>query len=213
MKQTTLDCIRQNTPSNTDDEAQLIVLEKHIVNEDRRAKEAKKRSERQRKFRNKQLKKLEATVSKLRTKLNTQRQKYKRVKKQLKKIIKSVEKTPKTRIAEMSEDVTKKKELVKKALFGEVIKIQLEENYSQIKSHEEKKKFKQAISGKIVDKYKLWRIQNKALTYIKYKKAGHNQIKEKATKAKTKVQSLVQEFLEDDANQSSSIRKERICVL
>lgn len=107
MKQTTLDCIRQNTPSNTDDEAQLIVLEKHIVNEDRRAKEAKKRSERQRKFRNKQLKKLEATVSKLRTKLNTQRQKYKRVKKQLKKVM--LKKTPKTRIAEMSEDVTKKR--------------------------------------------------------------------------------------------------------
>ncbi|KAF5294683.1 hypothetical protein FQA39_LY02815 [Lamprigera yunnana] len=41
----------------------------------------------------------------------------------------------------MSEDITKKKELVKKALFGEVIKIQLEENYTKLKTHEERKKF------------------------------------------------------------------------
>lgn len=110
--------------------------------------------------------------------------------------IKSVEKSPKTSIEEMSEDITKRKELVKNALFGEVIKIQLEDNYSKIKNHDEKPMFKQAVSGKVVDKYKLWRIQNKALTY---KKTGRNQTK-KTTKAKMKVQELVWEFLEDDAN-------------
>ena len=210
LKHTTHNFIRQNTPSSTDDEMQQIVPEMQQivperqqivpqipdVNEDRRAQEAKKRSERQRKLRNKQLRKMEATVSKLKNKLKTHRQKYKRVKKQLKKVIKSVEKTPKTRIEEMSEDLTKKKELVKKALFGEVIKIQLEENYSNIKTHEEKTKFKQAISGKVVDKYKLWRIQNKALTY---KKTGHNKTK-KETKAKINVREMVREFLQDDAN-------------
>ncbi|KAF5286850.1 hypothetical protein FQA39_LY00383 [Lamprigera yunnana] len=88
---------------------------------------------------------MKAIVSKLKTKLNTQRQKYKRVKKQLKKVVKYIEKTPKTRIEDMSEDITKKKELVKKALFGEVIKIQLEENYTKLKTHEERKKINQDI--------------------------------------------------------------------
>ncbi|KAG5884175.1 hypothetical protein JTB14_034714 [Gonioctena quinquepunctata] len=155
LKNITDNFVRQNTPSTTDDEAQPIVGEliRSIVNEDRRANEAKRRSERQRKFRNKQLKEMKAMVSKLKTKLNNQRQKYRRVKRQLKKVVKSVEKTPKIRIEEMSEDITKKKELVKKALFGEVIKIQLEENYTKIKSHEDKIKFKLAISGNVVDKY------------------------------------------------------------
>ncbi|KAK9875372.1 hypothetical protein WA026_007767 [Henosepilachna vigintioctopunctata] len=141
LKQTTDNFISQNTPLPIEDEIKPIVNEAitHVINEDRRAKEAKRRSERQRKSRNMEIKKMKAIVSKLKTKLNTQRQKYKRVKKQLKKVIKSVEKTPKTRIEDMSEDMTKKKELVKKVLFGEVIKTQLEENYTTLKTHEEKK--------------------------------------------------------------------------
>ncbi|KAF2893851.1 hypothetical protein ILUMI_12324 [Ignelater luminosus] len=67
------------------------------------------------KIENKQLKKMNDVMSKL----NSQRQKYKRIKKQFKKAIKSVEKIPKTSIEDISEDVTKKKELVTKALFGE----------------------------------------------------------------------------------------------
>lgn len=170
LKQTTHNFMQQNTPPNTDDELGSVEI-RPIINEDQRAKEAKKRSEKQRKYRNKELKRMQAVVSKLKTKLNSQRQKYKRVKKKLKKVVKSAEKTPKTRIEEMSKDVAKKKELVKKALFGEVIKNQLEENYTKIKNHSDKKKFKQALSGNLVDKYKLWRIQNKAVTY---KKTGHN---------------------------------------
>ncbi|KAF9407697.1 hypothetical protein HW555_012370 [Spodoptera exigua] len=147
---------------------------------------------------------MKAIVSKLKTKLNTQRQKYKRVKKQLKKVIKSVEKTPKTRIEDMSEDITKKKELVKKALFGEVIKTQLEENYTKLKTHEERKKFKQVISGNLVDKYKLWRIKNKAVTY---KKTGHNLTNKKINKSKTIIQGLVQKFFEDDSNSRQAAGK------
>ncbi|KAF5303119.1 hypothetical protein FQA39_LY10126 [Lamprigera yunnana] len=145
LKQTTNNFIRQNTSPPTDDEIQPIIREENrpVINEDQRPKEAKKRSERQRKSRNRKLKKMKAIVSKLKTKLNTQRQKYKRVKKQLKKVVKSIEKTPKTRIEDMSEDITKKKELVKKALFGEVTKIQLEENYTKLKTREERKKFNQ----------------------------------------------------------------------
>lgn len=68
LKQIAQNLICPNTPSATDDEMQLKVSEKHIVNENRRGKEAKKKSEIQRKFRKKQLIKMEATVSKLRTK-------------------------------------------------------------------------------------------------------------------------------------------------
>lgn len=107
---------------------------------------------------------MKSVISDLKTNLNTQRQKYRRVKKQLNKAIKSVEKTPKTRIEELSEDVTRKRELIKKALFAEVMKIQLEENYEKGKSQKEKREFRQVISGSVVDKYKLWRIKNKAVT-------------------------------------------------
>lgn len=206
LKQTTNNFIRQNSPPLTDDEIQLIINEeiRPVINEDQRAKEAKKRSERQRKSRNKEIKKMKAIVSKLKTKLNTQRQKYKRVKKQLKKVITSVEKTPKTRIEDMSEDITKKKELVKKALFGEVIKTQLEENYTKLKTHEERNKFKQVISGNLVDKYKLWRIKNKAVTY---KKTGHNLTNKKINKSKIIIQGLVQKFFEDDSNSRQAAGK------
>lgn len=204
LKSNTRNFVRQNTPPSTDDEAQPVVGEliMPIVNEDQRANEAKKRSERQRKFRNKQHKKMKAKVSKLISKLNNQRQKYRRVKRQLKKVVKSVEKSPKTRIEEMSEDINKKKDLVKKALFGEVLKVQLEENYSKIRSYEDKRKFKQAISGNVVDKYKLWRMPNKAVTF---KKTGQNQQKKK--NLKVKVQSLVEQFLEEDSNSRQAAGK------
>ncbi|KAK9869291.1 hypothetical protein WA026_003044 [Henosepilachna vigintioctopunctata] len=87
LKQTTDNFISQNTPPPIEDEIKPIVNEAitHVINEDRRAKEAKRRSEWQRKSRNMEIKKMKAIVSKLKTKLNTHRQKYKRVKKQLKK--------------------------------------------------------------------------------------------------------------------------------
>lgn len=161
--------IRQNTPSTTDDEERRVAPEDNrpIVNYNSRAKEAKRRSDKQRKERNKQIKKIAAEISRLRTKLNSQHQKYKRAKRKLKHAIKSAEKTPKTRIEQMSEDVTKKKKIVKEALFGEALKIQLEENYAKTKSR--RKKSLKVITGKKVDKYKLWRIKNKAETKSKSK--------------------------------------------
>ena len=140
LNRTTNNFIHQHTPSTTDDERPPIVSENDtpIMNLNERAKEAKKRSIRQREKRNKQLRKMKAKILTLKTKLNTQRQKYKRAQEKLKKTVKSSEKTLETRIKEMSADVTKRKELAKKALFGEVIKIQLEENYAKIKSHKKK---------------------------------------------------------------------------
>ncbi|KAF5295077.1 hypothetical protein FQA39_LY13228 [Lamprigera yunnana] len=116
-------------------------------------------------------------------------QRPKEAKKRTKKVVKSIEKTPKTRIEDLSEHITKKKELVKKALFGEVIKIELEENYTKLKTHEESKKFNQGISGNLVDKYKLWRIKNKAVTY---KKTGHNVTNKKSNSQNGKKNTYVE---------------------
>lgn len=49
-------------------------------------------------------------------------------------------------------------------------------------------KKKQAIYEKVVDKYKLWRIQNQILPD---KKTRYNQIKKNATKAKIKMQKMI----------------------
>lgn len=200
MNQNTNHSLCQNIPSTSNEEGPPMVLVKNrpvIINEDQRAKEARRRSQRQRKNRNKQLKKMKTIITKLKTKLNTERQKYKRIARKLKKVKKSVENTPKMRIEEMSEDVSKKKELVQTALFGEVMKTQLEENYAKIKSHKEKMKFKQSISGGIVENYKLWKFKNKVLTY---KKTRNNLSKSKTKNRKMQLQSLVEQFLEDDAN-------------
>lgn len=194
------DFIRQNSPPSTGDEAEDLAI--HVNRpaadciENQRALEAKRRSLRQRKRRNKQIKKMNDVIAKLKTKLNSQRQKYKRVKQQLKKVVKSAEKTPKTRIEAMSEDVTKKRELVKKALFGEVMKMQLEENFAKTRNYKDKAEFRKVISGKVVDKYKIWTIKNKAVTY----KKTRPQLDKKKRNLKLKMQSLVQEFFEDDAN-------------
>ncbi|KAK9880380.1 hypothetical protein WA026_010263 [Henosepilachna vigintioctopunctata] len=69
LKQTTDNFISQNTPPPIEDEIKPIVNEAitHVINEDRRAKEAKRRSEWQRKSRNMEIKKMKAIVIELKT--------------------------------------------------------------------------------------------------------------------------------------------------
>lgn len=50
---------------------------------------------------------------------------------------KNVEHTPKTKIVKLLDDHDQKKEVVKKALFGDVISKQLKENYSTVKHQRE----------------------------------------------------------------------------
>ena len=76
-----------------------------------------------------------------------------------------------------------KKELVKKALFGEVLQTQLSANYSELKTHKDRTNFKRVVAGHIVNKYKLWRFKNKC---ISFKTMGHNKSKQVGKNKKRK---------------------------
>lgn len=54
----------------------------------------------------------------------------------------------------MLEEPDQRKEVVKKALFGDVISKQLKENYSTLKRTKEKQIFKKVVTGSIVQKYR-----------------------------------------------------------
>lgn len=108
--------------------------------------------------------------------------------------------TPNTKLQKMAESPEFRKELVKKALFGEVLKEQLQENFSEMKTRTKKKNFTKIVSGKLVDKYKLWRIENSGvLTYkrVKNAKLSHGLRKNKLSDECAK--SVVQ-FYENDSN-------------
>ncbi|GBP23582.1 hypothetical protein EVAR_80198_1 [Eumeta japonica] len=60
----------------------------------------------------------------------------------------------------MADNPESRKDLVKKALFGEVLKQQIEDNFSEMKTVKEKRLLTKMVAGKIVDKYKLWRMNN-----------------------------------------------------
>ncbi|CAG9790206.1 unnamed protein product [Diatraea saccharalis] len=72
------------------------------------------------------------------------------------KMKKNVEDTPKTKILKMLEEPDQKKEVVKKALFGDVITKQLQQNYSTLKRTKDRQIFKKVITGSIVQKYRQW---------------------------------------------------------
>lgn len=181
---------RQATTSRTNVDQNLtsnMPLDPCQVNfEILRVKEAKKRCERQRKLRLKQIKDKDETIRHLKAKIHAQNKKYNRLQK---KKISTKNPTPKTKIELMAENENEKRELVKKALFGEIMEAQLLENYSFMKTQNEKRNFKQIVSGKIVEKYKVWRFKARGLTY---KKLGYNKTVSKPKPLNKKVQEMVQ---------------------
>lgn len=198
----------QTTPPCSDNEVDVPIQQENRVpldfrnanNESLRLKEAKKRQERKRKLRLKQIKEKDETIRKLKAKMHAQNKKYNRLKKKfLKKTL-----TPKSKIELMAEKENEKRELVKKALFGEIMEAQLIENYSGMKTQQEKRNFQQIVSGKIVDKYKLWRLRTQGLTY---KQLGHNKTASKPKTINKRVQEMVLEFYEDDSNSRQSAGK------
>nr|CAI5831925.1 unnamed protein product [Callosobruchus analis] len=69
-------------------------------------------------------------------------------------------------------DPSQSKELVKKALFGEVMQEQIGKNYYlKAATRQEKSCYKKLLSGPTADKYKLWRLGSSAITY---KRLGYN---------------------------------------
>ncbi|VEN45539.1 unnamed protein product, partial [Callosobruchus maculatus] len=115
----------------------------HIA--DRRVQEAKRRSWKQRKLRSRQIKQKDAYIFELKKKIKSQRQKYKRLKEKTKNDSK-VQISPKTQIENMAKDPKQHGAVVKKAIFGEVLKMQIEQNYVKLKRNEEKATFKKTIT-------------------------------------------------------------------
>nr|CAI5831926.1 unnamed protein product [Callosobruchus analis] len=88
-------------------------------------------------------------------------------------------------------DPSQSKELVKKALFGEVMQEQIGKNYYlKAATRQEKSCYKKLLSGPTADKYKLWRLGSSAITY---KRLGYNKSR---TETKGQRNTVVQRFYE-----------------
>ncbi|XP_049876011.1 uncharacterized protein LOC126377838 [Pectinophora gossypiella] len=202
----------ENTPPSSDDEsirepvAPELLIYNENVNDDLRQVEAKRRSLIQRKERNKLLQKKCQIIANLKKKLNTQLKKYSRLKKKIKKSKNLL--TPKSKIEQLAEDPNQRREIVKKALFGEVLEAQITENISKAKTHQEKSNFKQLLSGPNVEKYKLWRYSSSSLTHKKFRpRIPKKNLKDK----RNRVVQMVQRFYEDDSNSRAAAGKKE-CI-
>lgn len=160
--------------------------------------------------RRRRAKKLQAeTMKKKDKKIEDLRKKLAKYKKRLLRMAKTKEnniiETPFTKLQKMSDTAEGRQDLVKKAFFGEVLKEQLKDNYSTLKTRIDKNIFTKAISGSKVEKYKLWRNSSGMLSYKRVKKAKLNPslVALKQTR-KDKISkeciTSVQYFYEDDAN-------------
>ncbi|KAF9798760.1 hypothetical protein SFRURICE_021557, partial [Spodoptera frugiperda] len=109
-----------------------------------RKKEATKRRKKFNREGNEKIARLEKKLEKYKKRLARFKSKNK----------KNVEDTPKTKMLKMLEEPDQRKEVVKKALFGDVISKQLKENYSTLKRTKEKQIFKKVVTGSIVQKYR-----------------------------------------------------------
>lgn len=196
--------MRCSTPPASDDEMHAHIAPEN--EENRRRREAQNRSQRQRRLRIKEIKEKDKLICALKSKLNSQRQKYRRFKNKMKKDRSFV--TPKSKIQQMAEDPQQKNELVKKALFGEVMQTQISLNISSATTHQDRSNFKRFLAGKIVDKYKLWRHNNVGFTY---KNLGHNKTKPVGSNDKQKLRNVVQTFYEDDSNSRQAAGKKE-CI-
>ncbi|KAK9892593.1 hypothetical protein WA026_020975 [Henosepilachna vigintioctopunctata] len=172
----------QNTPSSEDE----IIPEVPLLNKEREA-EARRRSIVQRKKRNSMLKRKDLLIANLKKKLASEQQKNRRLKQRMIKKKKAV--TPKSKILEMAEDPNQKAELIKKALFGEVIQKQILD--TKIKTQLNKTCLKTILSSPLTHKYKIWRLGNNAITY---KKMGFNRTKYEAKQNKKRVEEIIHQF-------------------
>lgn len=125
------------------------------------------------------------------------------------------EETPNTKLTRMCDTPETRTDLVKKALFGEVLNKQLKENYAGLRTQKEKDIFGRVVSGAIVKKYKLWRVQNSAISYKRLQKSkNHSLLPVKRTRqafiSKEHLKT-VQNFYDNDDNSRICAGK-RECV-
>lgn len=109
--------------------------------------------------------------------------------------------TPNSKIKKLADTPESKKVLVKKALFGEIIKEQLKENFSRMKTLREKRFMTKVVTGRLVDKYKLWRMEKAGvMSYKRIKMAKITKDLKKKTKISKGCVKAVVNFYEDDSN-------------
>ncbi|KAF9422926.1 hypothetical protein HW555_001469 [Spodoptera exigua] len=192
--------MKPNTPPSSDEEN---IPE--AVDNDRRV-EARKRSILHRKKRNKILKEKDLLIENLRKKLANEQQRIRRLKRKV--IEKKKVLTPKSKIEAMADDPNQKKELVKKALFGEIIQTQLLDKKVDTNQKTTTTAFKAILSSPLTHKYKIWRLGNKAITY---KKMGFNRTKYEAKRNRKGVEKIIQRFYEDDNNSRCAAGKKE-CI-
>ncbi|KAJ8719460.1 hypothetical protein PYW08_011635 [Mythimna loreyi] len=119
------------------------------------------------------------------------------------KMQKNVEDTPKTKILKMLEEPDQRKEVVKKALFGDVISNQLKENYSTLKHTKERQIFKKVVTGSLVRKYRQWIPKEIKSLSRPGKKSNLNGLDVpvlKRCKIPESYKRAVHNFFEDDSN-------------
>lgn len=94
-----------------------------------------------------------------------------------------------------------RKQFVKKALFGEVLKDQLKDNLADMKTIKEKRLLTKLVSGKLVDKYKLWRMEDAGmLTYKRIVRAKATDGPSRKKKLTDECICAVHNFYEDDSS-------------
>ncbi|XP_060806067.1 uncharacterized protein LOC132902972 [Amyelois transitella] len=137
------------------------------------------------------------------------KRKVEKYKKRLSRLEKTInqnkDETPNTKINRMIDDSNSRKEIVKKALFGEVMNKQLKENYSQLKTQKDKQIFSKVVAGTSVHKYKLWTTKDSAINYKMTKKWKPSPSLEmpkrtRIDKISKRCAKVIREFYEDDSN-------------
>ncbi|KAK0072312.1 hypothetical protein PV326_000191 [Microctonus aethiopoides] len=116
-----------------------------------------------------------------------------------------------TKLTRMCDPPATRKDVVKMALFGEVLNEQLKENYTGLKTQREKDIFGRVVSGARIEKYKLCRTQDSAITYETLQKATNQSLLPTKRTLLALISSenmkTVQNFYENNENSRVGARK------
>ncbi|CAG9577524.1 unnamed protein product [Danaus chrysippus] len=172
------------------------------------------RKKQARKKRAKILKDKDNKIQQYKQKLEKYKKRLQRLEQKLNKNGKKDE-TPNTKLTRMCVTPSTRKDVVKKALFGEVLNKQLKENYAGLQTQKEKHIFGKVISGELVEKYKLWRSQESVVSYKRLQKIKNLSLlpttRTRLPLIASEHMKIVQNFYENDDNSRIGAGK-RECV-
>ncbi|KAK0169363.1 hypothetical protein PV328_012143 [Microctonus aethiopoides] len=150
-------------------------------------------------------------------KIQEYKQKMEKYKKRLQRLRKNTknnnknDETLNTKLTRMCDPPATRKDVVKMALFGEVLNEQLKENYTGLKTQREKDIFGRVVSGARIEKYKLCRTQDSAITYETLQKATNQSLLPTKRTLLALISSenmkTVQNFYENNENSRVGARK------